>query len=475
MKKNILYLLLLLLFLSSCRVYDNYQKTANIPADIYRQDLPSAVPFTGDSVLFGILPWQEVFTDAPLQNLIKTALERNTNLLIAEQTIRSAEAGLKASRLAFLPSLVASPQGSVNSFDWQQAIKTYSLPITASWQADVSGSFRNAKKQATAQALQAKAAKQAVRTNIIAGVANLYYSLLMLDEQLRVIKATSELWKKNYETMSLLYEAGSTTMAAVSSAKANYHQILTTIPALEERIASAENAICLLLRETPHKVVRSNQFAYTLPARLTAAIPLEQLSRRPDVKSAELAMANAFYGVSGAYSKFYPTITLTGTLGFTNSAGGMIVNPGKMIASAVASLTQPLFMRGQLKANLEVAKANMEIAQLKFEQTLLQAGSEVSNSLMAYHTALRQEEQRRLQVKELEEAVEKTLLLFQHTASTSYLETLTAESSLLNARLALVNDQYARLQAAINLYTALGGGSEEDSETDVKRYRSIIQ
>lgn len=474
MKKYCLYIASLLFLINSCHVYDRYQQNMKIPEDVYRKNLVS-LGTEGDTVLLGVMPWKEFFTDVQLQVLIAKALDNNTNLLIAEQNIKSAAAAWKASKLAYLPSLVASPQGTISSFDWQQAVKTYSLPITASWQVDMSGSLRNAKMQATAQILQAKAAKQAVRTHIIASVANLYYSLLMLDEQLRVTQETSKIWRRNYETMAYMEEAGMTTTAAVASAKANYYQILATIPALEERIASAENALCLILRETPHKIARHHSFTFQLPSQLTQEIPLAQLAARPDVKSAELSLANAFYGVAGAYAKFYPNITLTGTLGFTNNAGVGIMNPGKMIANAVASLVQPLFMRGQVKANLDIAKANREVAQLKFEQVLLTAGSEVSNSLMSYHSAKKQEEQRRLQVRELESAAEKVHLLFEHTNSTSYLETLTAESSLLNARLALVNDQFAGLQAAINLYTALGGGVEPASEQDKKHYNAIVK
>lgn len=475
MKKNLLYLVSGLLLLNSCHVYDNYKKSEAIPANLYRDTTATYQALAADTVNFGTMPWQEMFTDPQLQTLIRTALERNSNILIADQSIRAAEANLKASRLAFLPSASFSPQGTISSFDWQKAVKTYSLPITASWQLDANGSLRNAKKQAIAQVLQTKASKQAARTSIIAAVANYYYSLQMLDEQLRVTQETAEIWKKNYETMQYMQEAGTTTNAAVASAKASYYQVLATIPALQQSIASTENALCLLLRETPHSIARGKAFTANFPEKLSAGVPLQLLSRRPDVKSAELTMANAFYGVTGAYSKFYPSITLTGTLGFTNSSGMGIVNPGKMIASAVGSLVQPLFQRGQLKANLEVAKANMEIAQLQFEDALLTAGSEVSNYLMAYNTALRQEEKRQLQVKELESAAEKTMLLFTNTNSTTYLETLTAESSLLSARLSLVNDQYERIQAAINLYTALGGGSEADTEKDTKLYDAIIK
>ncbi len=475
MKKNLLYLVSGLLLLNSCHVYDNYKKSEAIPANLYRDTTATYQALAADTVNFGTMPWQEMFTDPQLQTLIRTALERNSNILIADQNIRAAEANLKASRLAFLPSASFSPQGTISSFDWQKAVKTYSLPITASWQLDANGSLRNAKKQAIAQVLQTKASKQAARTSIIAAVANYYYSLQMLDEQLRVTQETAEIWKKNYETMQYMQEAGTTTNAAVASAKASYYQVLATIPALQQSIASTENALCLLLRETPHNIARGKAFTANFPEKLSAGVPLQLLSRRPDVKSAELTMANAFYGVTGAYSKFYPSITLTGTLGFTNSSGAGIVNPGKMIASAVGSLVQPLFQRGQLKANLEVAKANMEIAQLQFEDALLTAGSEVSNYLMAYNTALRQEEKRQLQVKELESAAEKTMLLFTNTNSTTYLETLTAESSLLSARLSLVNDQYERIQAAINLYTALGGGSEADTEKDTKLYDAIIK
>lgn len=474
--KNLIYILGIAGFLTSCHAYDNFEKK-NVPSpvsDLYRDTTAVYQAMAADTVNFGNTPWQEVFTDPQLQVLIEKALSRNTDLLVADQSVRSAQANYKASRLAFLPSAAFAPQGTISSYDFNKAVKSYGLPITASWQIDANGSLRNAKKQAAASVLQAKAGKQAARTSIIAAVANLYYSLEMLDEQLKVTKSTAEIWKKNYETIELMAEAGTTTYAGVASAKANYHSVLAAIPSLEDAIASAENSLCLLLREAPHPIARGKAFTDDFPVRLAAGVPLQLLANRPDVKLAELDLVSAFYGVAGAYSNFYPSINLTANGAWTNNAG-MILNPGKFLATAVGSLTQPLFQRGRLKANLEIAKANQETAQLNFEQALLKAGSEVSNYLKNYQSAIDEAAATENQVKELESAAEKTMLLFKYTNQTSYLETLTAESSLLNARLSLINKKFDRIQAAINLYTALGGGREAATQEDMDLYDKIVK
>lgn len=474
--KHAIYLLVGASLLSSCHVYDNYQKKTDLPnAALYRDTVSDGVLAVADTVNFGNMPWREVFTDAHLQALIEKALIRNSDMRTIEQSIKQAEAGLMTSRLAYFPSVSFSPQGTISSWDKGKAVKTYSVPITASWQLDANGSLRNAKKQAIAQYLQVKASKQAARTSLIASVANMYYTLEMLDAQLELTKKTLVIWQKNYEAMEYMQQAGSTTAAAVAQAKANYYQVESTVPTLEKSIRDTENSLCLLLGEAPHAIPRGVAFTDDFPARLSAGVPLQQLSNRPDVKSAELQLVNAFYGVNAAYSNFYPSITLTGSAGWTNSSGVGVVNPGKLLASAVASLVQPLFAKGQLKAGLAVAKAQQETAQINFEQTLLQAGQEVSNYLTAYQTAIKEAESRSKQLTHLQEAVEKTEYLFKYTSSTTYLETLTAQSSLLSAQLTAISDDFEKIQAAINLYAALGGGREGNSEKDTRLYQSIVK
>lgn len=461
MKKQFIYILGCSALLSSCHIYSNYERPTNLPTDsLYREPSTDYAVLAGDTVNFGNMPWQEVFTDPLLQELIQKALDNNTDMRTADLTVQQAEAGLMSSRLAFLPSITFSPQGTLSKIQHTDLSKTYTLPIQASWQIDAFGSLRNSKKQAQMTLLQSKAARQATRTSVIAAVANMYYTLQMLDEQVITTKETAVLWKKNVDAMEAMKEAGMTNEAAVSQTKANYYELLTTIPELEDNIRQTENALCVLLHEAPHPIARNSFAEEEFPQELSAGVPIQLLSNRPDVKAAEMQLAYCFYGVNAARSAFYPQITLTGSAGWSNSLGGLITNPAQFLASGVASLVQPLFMRGQLRANLKISKAQMETAQLNFEQALLNAGEEVSNALSAYQTAQEQVKTRLLQVKELEKAVENTDYLFKLGNETTYLETLTAQESLLSAQLALISDRFDQVQSAITLYQALGGGRE---------------
>ncbi len=461
MKKQLIYILGCSAMLSSCHIYSNYERPTNLPIDsLYRDTTSSYAVLESDTINFGNMPWQEVFTDPLLQELIQKALDNNTDMRTADLTVQQAEAGLMSSRLAFLPSISFSPEGTLSKVQHADLTKTYTLPIQASWQVDIFGSLRNSKKQAQMTLLQSKAARQATRTSLIASVANMYYTLQMLDEQLTTTKETAILWEKNVKAMEAMKEAAMTNEAAVSQAKANYYEILTTIPELENSIRQTENSLCMLLHEAPHPIQRGTFSANAFPQELSAGVPIQLLSNRPDVKAAEMQLAYCFYGVNAARSAFYPQITLTGSAGWSNSLGGMITNPAQFLASGIASLVQPLFMRGQLRANLKISKAQMETAQLNFEQSLLNAGQEVSNALSAYQTAIRQAETRTLEVKELEKTVEKTDYLFKLGNETTYLETLTAQQNLLTAQLSLISDKFDKVQAVITLYQALGGGRE---------------
>ncbi len=462
MKKQLLILISCSAMLTSCNIYKSYERQEGIVSDeLYRDTSAPYAILANDTTNFGNMPWQQVFVEPELQSLISKALEHNTDIRTADLTIRQAEAALQVSRLAYLPALVLSPQGTVASWDGQKATQTYNIPVQASWQFGAMGSIRNTKKQYQASLEQSKAYKQVIRTSIIAAVANMYYTLQMLDEQLAMTKATIGIWEKNVYAMESMLEAGGmTTAAAVAQAKANLYQIQSTVPALEESIVTTENALCSVLHETPHAIVRGKFNGDNFPSELSAGVPLQLLSNRPDVKAAEMQLAYAFYGTNLARTNFYPSLTISGSAGWTNSGGGAIVNPGKILASAVGSIVQPLFNRGALIANLKISKAKQEQAQLAFEQSLLNAGQEVSNALTKYQSCINQEQSIKKQVAELETAVEKTNFLFLHDNTTSYIATLTAQQSLLSAQLSLISQKFDKVQAAISLYQALGGGRE---------------
>ena len=457
--KKILFILAGTLVLAGCKSYKNYERPQSIE-DTAKEQLFRDVQGT-DTMSFGNMPWREVFTDAQLQQLIEKALAQNMDLQKADHNIQKARIGLKVSKLSYLPTLAVAPQGQIASFDGGKATKTYTLPLSLSWELGSWGSLRNNRKKAGVDTLIAAGAKQATQTAIVSAVANLYYTMQMLDEQLRTTNETVVLWKKNVDAMEAMQEAGLTTNAAVAQARANFYELQTTIPTLEHSIRQTENALCVILNEAPHPIARSAFNADAFPADFSTGVPLQLLSSRPDVKIAELQLASAFYNTNIARSAFYPSLTLSGTAGWTNSAGSMVLNPAKFIANAVGSLVQPLFAQGKLRAQYKIAKIEQESLTLDFRNTLLSAGQEVSDALSAYQTAIAKAEKRQLEVEQLEQALEKTLFLFSHGNTTSYLETLTAQQSLLSAKLSLISDKYDKLQAGISLYQALGGGRDK--------------
>ena len=462
MKFQISVLVCSTVLLSGCRVYSNYERPERIQTEgLYRDAVTGETLAATDTTSLGNMPWQQVFVEPQLQSLISKALENNADLRTADLAIEQVKAGLRVSRLAYLPSLALGPNGAISSYDGGKATKTYSLPVQASWQIGALGSLRNAKKQAEMTLLQTKAARQAAQTSIIAAVANLYYTLQMLDEQLRTSEETCVLWDKNVIAMEAMWKVGGlTNSAAVAQAKANLLQLRGNVATIKESIASAENALCVLLHEPPHAIERGAFRGSSLPTTLSVGLPLQLLSGRPDVRQAEYNLAAAFYATNEARANFYPSLTISGSAGWTNSAGGYVVNPAKVLASAMASLTMPLFANGQLTANLKIKKANQEAACLAFEKQLLTAGQEVSDALSAYQTANEREELAQQQVEQLQVAVESTNALFTHGNSTSYIETLTAQQTLLSAQLSLISNRFDKVQAVVSLYQALGGGRE---------------
>lgn len=443
--------------LSSCHIYKSYERPKVKTADMYRDTASVNNTLASDTANMGNLPWKEVFRDPKLQTLIEQGLAHNVNLQTAMLRVEEAKASLLAAKLAFAPSLALAPQGVISSFDGNPASKTYSLPVTASWQVDLFGNLLNAKRGAKTALLQSEAYRQAVQTQLIASIANSYYTLLMLDSQLNITEQTAKNWEENVKTMRAMKKAGMTNEAAVSQGEAYYYQVNATLPDLRRQIRETENALSLLLAQGPQQIQRGTLADQQMPEKLSVGIPLQMLSNRPDVKQAEMALASAYYSTNQARSAFYPQITLSGSAGWTNSAGGAIINPGKFLASAVGSLTQPLFAKGTNIARLKIAKAEQQAALLAFQQSILNAGSEVSNALYKYQSAGEKCVQRKQQILSLNSAVNKTQQLMRLGSST-YLEVLTAQQSLLSANLSDVADSFQRIQSIISLYQALGGG-----------------
>ena len=451
--KKMIILSAVLLAVSSCGIYNKYKAAEEVPEGLYGEE----VAVTEDTTNFGDLSWREVFTDPYLQQLIDSALVRNTDLRTAQLRVQEAEASLLTARLAYVPSFYLSPEGGISGGKGGFQPKTYTLPVTASWELDIFGKNTNAKRQAQTALEQSKAYEQAVKTQLVASVANVYYTLLMLDAQYEIALATETAWSESVGVTRAMKDAGLVNEAALAQTEATFYSIKTTVLDLKEQVNQAENSLCLLLADVPHAVERGRLEGQQFPEQLAVGVPLQMLANRPDVRQAEWALAQAFYGTNAARAAFYPSITLGGTLGWTNSLGNAIVNPAQFIVAATASITEPLFNRASNLAGLRIAKAQQEEARLAFNQTLLNAGVEVNEALVQYQTARAKSQYYDQQVASLETAARSTSLLMKH-GSTTYLEVLTAQQSLLTAQMTQVSNRVTEIQGIITLYQALGGG-----------------
>ena len=447
-KKNILVMIAAAALVSSCGIYNKYERPqVNTNMDTLA---------VNDTTSFGNLAWKSVFTDPQLQSLIDTALVHNTNMLNAALNVKMVEEQLKVAKLAFVPQFTFSPQGTISSWDGNKATQVYSLPINASWSVDLFGNLLNAKRSAQMSLLATKDYQLVVQTKLIANVANMYY---MLDKQLELVDNMAQLTKDTWDLMKLQKDLGRTKETSVQSAEANYYSVKAQGEDLKRQIRETENSLSLVLGQPAQTIARGKLEDQSLPSTFSTGIGIQMLSNRPDVHYAEMSLAQCFYDVNQARSKFYPSITISGSGAYTNNSGGGIVNPGKMLLSAVGSLVQPIFMNGQLTANLKVTKAKQEQAYNTWQNAVLTAGSEVSNALVLYNSSEKKSQMEEKQIESLTKNVTYTKDLF-NMGSSTYLEVITAQQSLLNAQLSKVQDDFNKMQAVVNLYYALGGGRQ---------------
>lgn len=452
--KQILLALTILLFASGCSSYKKYSRPDKVCDDkIFGEDIPSL-----DTMTIASIPWREFFKDSLLQELIDSGLERNSDLKIASLRIAQAEAALSSARLAYLPEVSLNPQGNISKFSGEKTTKTYALSLSASWEIDLVGKLTNEKRGAMASLQQNRYYRQAVATQLVATIANSYFNLLSLDEQVSISRESLESWDEVIRTLEAQKNVGETNEASVAQAKANRLAVENSVLSLDQQIHTMENSLCTLLGWPPRRIERSTLKAQEFPEELSIGIPLQMLDNRPDIRQAEYALQTAFYATNVARSAFYPSLTLSGTIRWTNNSGTAIVNPGNWLLNALGSLTQPLFNRGRNIANLKIAKAQEEEALVTFQQKLLQAGAEVNDALTQWQIAQSRLNVTRSQIIALEEAARTTRLLMLHSDNTSYLEVLTAQQSLLNAQLTEVQETFDKIQGMIKLYHALGGG-----------------
>ena len=462
--KKILIFAAATMLLGSCGLYNKYERpsvdTQGLIRDV-ESDADTLAVAPQDTASFGNLPWRAVFTDPQLQALIEQGLQKNSDLRNAALTVQMYETMLKAAKLAFLPAINfgSNSLGNIQTIytDPSQTNKSYSFPMTASWTLDLFGNVLSQKRSTQMKLLGFKDYQMAVRAQVVSGIANCYYTLLMLDEQVRIVTEMSKMAKETWEMMKLQHQLGRMRSTSVQSAEAAYLNTLTQANDFRRQIRSTENALSLLIGQAGHQIPRSTLAAQSLPTEFSTGVGVALLKNRPDVHNAEMQLAACFHDVQTARSQFYPNITIGATGAFGNVNGTL--NPGKWLTNFFGGLTQPIFNRGALTANLKVSKLKYEQAFNSWQNAILSAGNEVSNALINYHVFDENSKLESQRVEVLTKNVEDTRALYKSSGST-YLEVLTAQTQLLSAQLAKVNDDYSKMVNVITFYTALGGGGK---------------
>ena len=448
------------MLLSSCGLYNKYERP-DVNAEGIVRDPVSLTDTLAvqDTTSFGNMPWRSLFTDPQLQSLIQQGLDNNPDLLNAALNVKMVNEALKVAKLAFLPSVAISPQGTLTSFDGAAATKSYSLPVSASWNVDLFGNLLSEKRSTQMQLIATKDYQTVVKTNIISGIANLYYTLLMLDRQVEIVTDMEQLTKETWDKMKFMHENRvGYRSTAVQSAEAAYYQVQAQKVDLQRQVREMENSLSLLLGQPGQTIQRGTFAGQNLPSEFSTGVGIQMLANRADVHANEMTLAQCFYDVETARSRFYPNITVTGTAAFTNNNG--MVNPGKWLLNAVGSLVQPIFQHGQIVAGLKVAKAKYEQAYNTWQNSVYKAGNEVSNALVSYNSYAEKSELDGKRVAVLKQNVEDTKKLMESSSNTTYLEVISAQSNLLNAEISEVTDQFNKMQSVVNLYQALGGGAK---------------
>jgi NodT family efflux transporter outer membrane factor (OMF) lipoprotein len=464
--KKIMIFFSAILLMSSCGLYNKYER----PDNVLTQGLVRDVVSDGDTLAvapqdtasFGNLPWRSVFTDPQLQSLIEEGLSNNANLLNATLNVQMYESMLTAAKLAFLPAVTIggnNPMGTISTLQTDPSVttKSYSIPVTASWTLDLFGNILSQKRSTQMQLLAMKDYQMAVRAQVVSGIANAYYTLLMLDKQLAIVTEMGDMAKETWEMMKLQYQLGRMRSTSVQSAQAAYLSTQTQANDFRRQIRATENALCLLIGRAGQQVPRSTLEAQSLPTEFSTGVGVALLQNRPDVHRAEMQLAACFHDVQTARSQFYPNITVGASASFTNNNGAL--TPGKWLTTLFGSLTQPIFMRGALTANLKVSKMKYEQAFNTWQNSILQAGNEVSNALVNYNGYDKNSKLETERIEILTKNVEDTRALYQSSGA-SYLEVLTAQSQLLSAQITKVTDDFNKMQSVVSLYTALGGGGK---------------
>jgi len=463
--KNKIYKISLLVLaavvMQSCFVAKKYDRPEMKTEDLYRTEVVST-----DSTSLANVSWDKVFTDPILQGHIKKGLQNNLDIRIAMQNIVAAEATMKQGKAGYFPTLSGnadwthqqlSKNSQLGSFLQDRSTDQYQLTGTLSWEADIWGKIRSNKRAANAAYLQTIAANQAVKTQLIANIASTYYQLLSMDAQIKVAEQTLINRNESIETILALKDAGNVNEVGVKQTEAQKYATEIIIADLKNNVVILENALSILLGESPRKIERSTLEDQAMQPEITLGVPATLLRNRPDVIAAEYNLISTFEQTNVARSNFYPTFKVTATGGFQSIDLQQWFSANSFFANVVTGLTQPIFNQRQIKTRFEVAKANQEKAYLQFEQSLLTAGREVSDALAQYNNETAKITIREKQVDALKKAADYSDELLTY-GLVNYLEVLTAKDNALNTELNLIDNKYKQYNAIIQLYRALGGG-----------------
>lgn len=461
--RNVKYIVVLgsSLLLQSCFVAKNYEKPQLETEDLYRTEVVS-----NDTLSMADMSWEELFKDSILQEYIKKGLQNNFDIRVAMQNIIAAEANLKQRKSGYFPTLGVNGSWTHQEISGNSQfgalfdrVDQYQLAANLSWEADIWGKIRSNKRAANAQYLQTIAANQAVKTQVITGIASLYYQILALDAQLKIAEQTLENRTKGVETIVALKDAGQVTEVAVKQTEAQKYATEIIIEDLKFNITLLENTLSILLGETSQKIERSTFEQQELNPEINLGVPAHLLSKRPDLIAAEYGLVSAFELVNVSRSQFYPSLTITASGGFQSLELKDLISTNSIFANIVTGLTQPIFNQRQIRTQHEIAKTNQEKALIQFEQILKTAGKEVSDALANYQNESNKISIRTQQVDALKKASEYSEELLAYGMA-NYLEVLSAQDNALNAELSLIDNQYKQFNAIITLYRALGGGWE---------------
>ena len=446
----------------SCFVAKDYKRPEAVVNEAnFRTDV-----IAKDSATVATVSYKQIFTDSQLQSLINQGLQNNLDIRLALQNIAVAEAYAKQGKAGYLPTLSVGPKYTytVNSKNTQfgalmqnRSQSQYDVSGSLSWEADIWGKIRSNQRASAATYLQTIEAHKAVKTQIVASIANAYYNLLALDEQKKILDQTLINREQSVETTKALKEAGSVTEVAVNQTEAQYYNVKSLLVDVENGIKLNENIISVLLGSNPQSINRSTLSSQTITSKLAVGVPAQLLENRPDIKAAEFGLINAFENVNVANASFYPSLTISASGGVQGIDIDKLFSAQSLFASIIGNLTQPLIQQRKLRTQKEVALANQENALINYKSKILNASKEVSDALYTYDAAVKKAEYKQKEYQLYNTAITNSEELLNYGMA-NYLEVITARDNGLNAELNVVNAKLSSLTSMVEVYRAVGGG-----------------